>query len=367
MVFEKVYGIMKNNYKKNVSIICLSPNFGGMEIDAIKLANKLSSYSKIILVAKENGFIAQKFDNNCLNNQNISLETVKFKSSLSFNIIKIARDIVIRNNIKNVIFFGASELKSLYFSFLGLDINLIVRHGTTKSTPKKDWFHKLIYSKVNYHVSISKHIQKNLDYIIPFGKNSKSILIYPSVKNININKKEKNDKLTLLHTGRIANGKGQIDAIKACSILVENNIDFIFYVVGGFEKDYEKEFLDFYNNLNYKDKIILAGFSNEIEKYLEKSHIFIFPSYGEGFGNSFIEAISSGLDCISYSNTSFLEFREIGLDFGIVKDKNIEILKETLLKISKKEVVFDIEKNKKIINDYFSEDKEIREYLRILK
>ena len=88
-----------DNYKKNVSIICLSPNFGGMEIDAIKLANKLSSYSKIILVAKENGFIAQKFDNNCLNNQNISLETVKFKSSLSFNIIKIARDIVIRNNM----------------------------------------------------------------------------------------------------------------------------------------------------------------------------------------------------------------------------------------------------------------------------
>ena len=48
-------------------------------------------------------------------------------------------------------------------------------------------------------------------------------------------------------------------------------------------------------------------------------------------------------------------------------EENIEILKETLLKISKKEVVFDIEKNKKIINDSFSEDKEIREYLRILK
>ena len=357
---------MKNNYKKNVSIICLSPNFGGMEINAIKLANKLSSYSKIILVAKENGFIAQKFDNNCLNNQNISLETVKFKSSLSFNIIKIARDVVIRNNIKNVIFFGASELKSLYFSFLGLDINLIVRHGTTKSTSKKDWFHKLIYSRINYHVCISKHIQKNIEYIIPFGKYTKSILIYPSIEIPNF-KKRKNEKLTLIHTGRISQGKGQTDAIKACSILVENNIDFIFYVVGGFEKDYEKEFLDFYNNLDYKDKIILAGFSNEIEKYLEKSHIFIFPSYGEGFGNSFIEAISSGLDCISYSNTSFLEFREIGLDFEIVENKNIEKLKETLLKISKKEVVFDIEKNKKIINDSFSEDKEIREYLRILK
>lgn len=357
---------MNKFIKENSVIICLSPNFGGMEIDAIKLVKKLSPYSKIILLAKENGFIAQKFDNNCLNNQNISLETIKFKSSLSFNIIKIARDIVIRNNIKNVIFFGASELKSLYFSFLGLDINLIVRHGTTKSTPKKDLFHKLIYSKVNYHVSICKHIQKNVDYIIPFGKNSKSILIYSSVKNININKKEKNAKLTLLHTGRIANGKGQIDAIKACSILVENNIDFIFYIVGGYEKDYEKEFLQFYEKVNYKDKIVLVGFSNKIEKYLEKADIYLFPSYGEGLSNSFLEALSSGLSCISYSNTSFPELKDLGLDFEIVEDKNIEKLKEILLKISKKEVIFNIEKNKKIINDYFSEDKEIREYLKIL-
>ncbi|OCL83916.1 glycosyltransferase [Arcobacter porcinus] len=357
---------MKIVNKGNIALICLSPNFGGMEIDAIKLAKKLSLHSKIVLIAKKDFFIAQSFNNYFLGNKNVFLETIKFKSSLSFNIINRAREIIIKNNIKNVVFFGASELKSLYFSFLGLDINLIVRHGTTKSTPKKDLFHKLIYSKVNYHVSICKHIQKNVDYIIPFGKNSKSILIYSSVKNININKKEKNAKLTLLHTGRIADGKGQIDAIKACSILVENNIDFIFYIVGGYEKDYEKEFLQFYEKVNYKDKIVLVGFSNKIEKYLEKADIYLFPSYGEGLSNSFLEALSSGLSCISYSNTSFPELKELGLDFEIVENKNIEKLKETLLKISKKETIFDIEKNKKIINDYFSEEKEIKQYLEIL-
>jgi len=30
--------------------------------------------------------------------------------------------------------------KSLYFAFLSLDINLIVRHSTTKSTQKKDYY-----------------------------------------------------------------------------------------------------------------------------------------------------------------------------------------------------------------------------------
>ncbi|UYF43800.1 glycosyltransferase [Aliarcobacter cryaerophilus] len=354
--------MIKNDY---IGIICLSSNFGGMELDTIKLAKKLFPYRKIVLIIKEEGFIHKNFNKYFSLSDKIDLETIKFKSTLSFNIILKARDIVKKYNIRNVIFFGASELKSLYFSFLGLDINLIVRHGTTKSTPKKDWFHKLIYSRINYHVCISKHIQKNIEYIIPFGKHTKSILIYPSIEIPNF-KKRKNEKLTLIHTGRISQGKGQTDAIKACSILVENNIDFIFYVVGGFEKDYEKEFLDFYNNLNYKDKIILAGFSNEIEKYLEKSHIFIFPSYGEGFGNSFVEALSFKLKCVSYANTSFFEFKKIGFDFEMVENKNIDNLKQSLLKIVKDEIKFDFEKNIELIKNIFYENQEVKKYLEII-
>ncbi len=354
--------MIKNDY---IGIICLSSNFGGMELDTIKLAKKLFHYRKIVLIIKEEGFIHKNFNKYFSLSDKIDLETIKFKSTLSFNIILKARDIVKKYNIRNVIFFGASELKSLYFSFLGLDINLIVRHGTTKSTPKKDWFHKLIYSRINYHVCISKHIQKNIEYIIPFGKYTKSILIYPSIEIPNF-KKRKNEKLTLIHTGRISQGKGQTDAIKACSILVENNIDFIFYVVGGFEKDYEKEFLDFYNNLDYKDKIILAGFSNEIEKYLEKSDIFIFPSYGEGFGNSFVEALSFKLKCVSYANTSFFEFKKIGFDFEMVENKNIDNLKQSLLKIVKDEIKFDFEKNIELIKNIFYENQEVKKYLEII-
>ena len=188
--------MIKNDY---IGIICLSSNFGGMELDTIKLAKKLFPYRKIVLIIKEEGFIHKNFNKYFSLSDKIDLETIKFKSTLSFNIILKARDIVKKYNIRNVIFFGASELKSLYFSFLGLDINLIVRHGTTKSTPKKDWFHKLIYSRINYHVCISKHIQKNIEYIIPFGKHTKSILIYPSIEIPNF-KKRKNEKLLCKRT-----------------------------------------------------------------------------------------------------------------------------------------------------------------------
>lgn len=355
-----------NCTKQNTAIICLSSNFGGMELDAIKLAKKLSPYVKIVLVTKADGFTEKNFDKYFSNNDNVSLESIAFRKSLSLNIIKEAKKIVEKYNIKNVIYFGASELKSLYFAFLGFDINLIVRHGTTKNTRKKDFFHKLVYSRVNYHVSICKHLQKNVRYIIPFGKNSKEILIYSSLEDKVFNK-IKNDRLTIVHTGRISEGKGQVDAIKACEILVKNKIDFDFFLLGGFEDGYEDEFMKFYNSIEYRDKIKLLGFSNEVDKYLEKADVYLFPSYGEGLSNSFIEALAVPTKCISYDNTSFPELKELGFDFEIVEDKNIEKLQYSLLKIVKNERVFDLDNNRKLVKTIFSQTREIKEYLEILK
>jgi len=352
--------------KSNTAIICLSPNSGGMEIDSIKLAKKLSSYTHITMIAKKDHFIANKKET-YVNVNGIKLETIKFSSNLSFSIIKNTREIIKKNNIKNVIFFGASELKSLYFAFLGLDINLIVRHGTTKSRPKKDWFHRLIYSNVNYHVSICKHLKKNVEYIIPFGKKTQAKLIYSSF-DFEEPKQIKQDKLTLLHIGRIAQGKGQIDAIKACEVLVKNNIDFNFNIVGGFEESYEKEFMKFYEQCSYKDKINLIGFTSEVDIFIQKADIFIFPSYGEGLSNAFLEAISNNLVCLTYQNTSFPELQELGLYFNMAENKNIDNLKKKLLHIIQ---ILDIEKNKSQKNHNLSKKlfalkNEMNNYLEIL-
>ncbi len=352
--------------KQPTAIICLSPNFGGMEIDSIKLAQKLSPYVSITLIAQTGSFIADSKDE-YVGLNGINLETISLHSSVSLSIIWNARRIIQDRGIKNVIFFGASELKSLYFAFLGLDINLIVRHGTTKSRPKKDWFHRLIYSNVNYHVSICKHLQQNVEYIIPFGKHSQSVMIYPSFDLPEIHKID-HEKLTLLHVGRIAEGKGQADAIQACQILHDNKINFIFYLAGGFDQPYEQPFMELYHSLPYKDKIVLVGFTKNVQEYYAKADIFLFPSYGEGFGNAFIEALANNLICISYANTSFIEFRELGFYFHLCKNKNIESLKTTLfqtienLSLEKSK----LSENQKLIKEIFNLPKEISEYQKLL-
>jgi len=352
--------------KERIAVICLSPYSGGMEIDSIKLAKKLSSYANITLIAKANYFIANQKDE-YVGLNDIELETIDFSTNFSFSIIFKVRKIIRAKNIKNVIFFGASELKSLYFAFLGFDINIIVRHGTTKSRPKKDWFHRLIYSKVNYHVSICKHLQKNVEYIIPFGKASKSVLIYPSLEIKDI-KKVEHKKLTLVHVGRVARGKGQLDAVLACDVLVKNNIDFVFYIVGGFDEKYQDEFMKLYHSLEYKDKIKLVGFTKDVDSYLSKSDIFLFPSYGEGLSNAFLEALSNNLMCISYNNTSFPELQELGFEFEMADNKDIKNLKEKLFYSveNRKNYENSLEYNRELVVKMFSVQKEINEYLEII-
>ena len=110
---------MAVNLNRNpTAIICLSPNSGGMELDAIKLAKKLSPYMHITIIAKENHFIANS-NADYVGCNGIELETIPFIFSLSPSIIFRVRRIIQEKGIKNIIFFGASELKSLYFSFLG--------------------------------------------------------------------------------------------------------------------------------------------------------------------------------------------------------------------------------------------------------
>ena len=356
--------------KQPTAVICLSPNKGGMELASLKLAKILSTYVDTTLIVQKDHFMHEQ----CLTNEDyaaLKFETISFQSTLSPSIIYHTRRIIKKNHIKNVIFVGASELKSLYFSFLGLDINLIVRHGTTKSTPKKDWFHRLIYSNVNYHVAISKHLSKNVQKIVPFGKDTKLVTIYPSMPKESSNKEKtfSSTALKLLHVGRVTPGKGLKEALEACSILYKNNINFTLDSYGGMSSKYAKEFESFIETLVYKDAFHLCGFTNNIYDEYRRHDIFIFPTKGEGFGNVMMEAITHGIIVLSFDNTAISNFKEMGFHLHLVKDGNVNALKEGLLYIAKhiEEERMAALKNIDLANKLFAPEREANDYLKILK
>ena len=160
------------------AVMCFSSGNGGMERSAIRLAGILSQITTTTLLCKQSSFIENLYRHG---EYAFDCEAVRFSSrTFSPAMLLQVRSVINARKFGNVIFFGASELKTLYFSFLGFDLNLVVWHGTTKSRPKHDLFHRLVYSRVNYHVALSEHLIRNVRNIVPPGKNTQYRVIYPS-------------------------------------------------------------------------------------------------------------------------------------------------------------------------------------------
>ncbi len=324
------------NPKQPTALICLSHHIGGMELAATKLANNLSNAIPLTYIIKENTFIHEQCKSNP-DYEKLEYETIRFSTTLmSPSLIFSVRRIIQEKNIKNVIFVGASEMKSLYFAFLGLDINLIVRHGTIKSRPKKDWFHTLVYSSVTTHVAISKYMSTNVKKIIPFGKDTKLKVIVPSLaKSISAIEPTTSDTLRLLHAGRVTSGKGIDKAILACGILYEHQVAFTLDNFGPADLKYAHKLEELLSSIEYKENIHINGFTNTIYDEYPKHDIFIFPTPDEGYGNVMMEAISHGIIVLAFDNTAISNFGEMGFHIHLVEDKNLDALKEKLLFIAK--------------------------------
>lgn len=354
--------------KQKTAVICLSRVNGGMELASVKLARLLSSDVKVEFIARDNSYIVNQKEH--FENYNIKLHIVKFSSNFSFKLIFDIRKILKENDIKNIIFLGASEMKSLYFATLGLGINFIIRQGSKKTTSKKDIFHKLFYSNVNYFVGNCEYIKQNIINIIPISKNAKVLRIYSSLKlEENVSFKPLNNQINLVHVGRVHKGKGQFEAIKACEVLKENNIDFSMKFLGDIQdKNYFETMKNYLETSSLKDNIKFVGYTSNVKEYLQDSDIFIFPSLGEGMSNAIIESLGFGLIPIIYDDTSSGEFKNLGFHIHLTKENNIENLKKILLKVVTN---LEEEKSKAQINhqkalEIFAPLREKKEYMKLL-
>jgi glycosyltransferase involved in cell wall biosynthesis len=323
----------------------------------------------VVLICKKGEFIHYSHQGV---NRDYDLEPVSFSSRIfSLSMLLRVRSLIKQYSFNNVVFFGASELKTLYFSFLGFNINLLIRHGTTKSKAKTDWFHRLIYSRVNHHVALSEHLLRNVRQIVPSTPGVDYRIIYPSFEFSGTIAEQKTDAegLLITHVGRLVRGKGQIDAVIACKKLAAGEIEFRLELIGGVEDvALEKELKSEIERLGLAERVNLRGHINNVSEVLSYTDIFLFPSAGEGMPNAFIEALHYGVPCLAYRNTVFPEFVDMGFYVRLVKDGDVDELSQALL-----DVVSDIENEKQrsknnpeLAKDYFQVERELSEWHAIL-
>ena len=103
----------------------------------------------------------------------------------------------------------------------------------------------------------------------------------------------------LLCVGRLAPAKGQLLLIQACAELLHRNLDFKLTIVG--EGSQRTRLEACAQDLGLKNQIHFAGALNqrEVQAELNRADIFVLPSLAEGIPVVLMEAMASGVPCVS--------------------------------------------------------------------
>ena len=314
------------------AVLCYSPNDGGMEHDAAFMAQAIAEHlTECLLVVREGTWLQQY-----ARQHDIPCEAIAFRGSFSLTAIGAMRRLWQQHDIRNVIFLGASEIHSIHFSIAPPVKTFIVRHGTTKSSSKKDLVHRLTWSRVTAHWCISEHLKRNVTELFPIGK-ARVFVNYPGL-GVKLDYlpqarplTKEDDTLRLAHVGRLVAGKGQRDALKVVMQARDRGVPATLTCFGSGSDRSELEAR--IARLDLEDAVTLAGHVAHPYQHFGDFHGFLYPSHGEGFGNAFAEALATGMHCFSYDNTVFPEFRQLGFHFHMVEDRNHEALSAAVVSV----------------------------------
>lgn len=105
------------------------------------------------------------------------------------------------------------------------------------------------------------------------------------------------EALIILFVGRVTLEKGVRELLAAFEYVLSQDVNAYLLFVGPFELD-GQACLDGINNLKIKEKIRVAGYSSEPEKFMAISGLLCLPSYREGFGTVVIEAAAMALPTV---------------------------------------------------------------------
>jgi glycosyltransferase involved in cell wall biosynthesis len=172
---------------------------------------------------------------------------------------------------------------------------------------------KLVYSlyKKSEIWAISNNTKKNIESFLP-GKPIKIIPLGVDA-NVNLLKKIRDVKKTsfpsAVFLARLVKMKGIETALYATAQIVKDLPNFKLFILGDGDSIYKKHLTDLVTTLKIQKNIEFVGKVSELEKfsYLKQSHLFIHPSYKEGFGLTVLESNLVGTPALVRSGSSLEE------------------------------------------------------------
>lgn len=190
--------------------------------------------------------------------------------------------------------------------------------------PNREKVMKLYDNHCTEVIFISKTLMKRYS---GYFKKSRVIQIYDGVDVDNC-LDSKHDINKIGFVGRIIEGKGQAQAIRALDILVNQyeKKDLKLYIVGSGDKNYIDELKEMVKDLGLESHVIFVGYKSDVNIYRQKFGMELFCSASEGFGRVVIEAMLVGNIVITSDRGAFPEIVDDKVTGFIYPYGNYEML-----------------------------------------
>jgi len=201
--------------------------------------------------------------------------------------------------------------------------------------------------------------------ICSLGVNTKLVRIPNGVAKVFFQKKELCEEPTLLYTGRWVEDKGIQDIISAFPAILKESPDCRLYIVGR-DDGYGTELKKLAWELGVRQRIIFeenASFKRLLTLY-RKSHLFIFPSVYEGFGQSPMEAMASGTPVLIRNSRMTSHLIKDGVQGFVFRDQR-ELAKKAVLILKNDGMWNEMSENAKRDAQKYSWDTIVKKYLKV--
>lgn len=295
---------------KNICFLNSIKFWGGGEKLNLEYATEFQRKKyKVILLSHQNSPLWDKASENDIKTFPVTIKNLSFLNPITIvKLIKVFK----RENVDTVILSNSQDLKAGSIAAKLAGVKNIVYYRSIAVPIKNSLINILIFKSILTHIvansnetkslmlkNLGKYISTNsiktIYYGVDLSKFNKSL---SKIKTI----QEKGHGVILGNAGRLTAQKGQRFLIDIAKNLKEKNIDFTLFIAGTGELQDELETSIRQNNL--QKHVILLGFVEDMEMFMNSIDIFLLTSMWEGFGYVIVEAMLKSKPVIAFNMTS---------------------------------------------------------------
>ncbi len=143
------------------------------------------------------------------------------------------------------------------------------------------------------------------------------------------------DDFVFIFVGRIVGDKGINELLRVFDEISKEKTNVKLLLVGGLEEELDPLSRQTKNVIKENKHVISVGYQSDVRPYFSIANVLTFPSYREGFPNVVMQAGAMGMPSIVSDINGCNEIIKEGVNGMIIPTKNIDKLKEAMIKMTK--------------------------------